>query len=710
MDGATVTAAELVTKASDQRERGRIGEALVSASRATVLDPSSADAFWQLALCQLDTGETDAAIESLKKVTELAPNFARGWTRLGMALEEADDEQAQECFERAIDLKPNEVDALLRLAQIYETNQQSEDEIKIRTALDELVQLGPRELNRIGILYHEKKDFYAALRYYRRVAKESTAGLFNLGLVFNTPEVSQQADAIDVWRRVLKIDPNNERAKSSINSLLPLQVRLRNEVVARSKTQLNPNQWYAYYISPIELLGFDNTIEIDDLNSKAIQRARKALLQEIELEDGSIDWMPELRIDRSRAMAVCEDLNDERLLRFHYHVFVNKDLSAFLSRGALAQFLVDDVSSPLATIELLEDDREGFGSWLSSRFAPQFSLVLTKALAERRLPVIECLLGGRRWVRPEDEDKCFDGAHRQIDQMLAPLRIEARTSEAIKPAVKSVEAILAAGGLGNILGLLPVAFYKSQQEAAMLIRSMAINCYNCHDDADSAKAILLLTSALALKSPSLQAKIADDIKALDERILEASKNEAHLEFDKKTYSITRQGVRFGDTLFSPENILTACWGVVITNTSTRQYEFSMSFKSSDGARSNIRWTATRNLEEQRRLFDGLVNAALTFVAPKLIVRIQQALKAGQIFRIGNVTITGGGILFEVAGWFRSKSVLSPWSRCKSVIANGDLILSDPEDVNARAALSLHDTDNAVVLYLIMQQNASTAKD
>jgi hypothetical protein len=182
--------------------------------------------------------------------------------------------------------------------------------------------------------------------------------------------------------------------------------------LAIGETLQEPDQWYGHYINPFELLGLDDGLELPNLDAKTIQRAKKALFQEIDLEEGRVTWMPGLHIDRSRAMAICEDLNDERLLSYHHHVFVNRDLSAFLSRGVLRHFLVDDSSSPLETIELFEEDPDGFGCWLSSRFAPQFDLVLTRAIAKRCLPAVECLLAGRRWVRPEDEDRCFAGAQR----------------------------------------------------------------------------------------------------------------------------------------------------------------------------------------------------------------------------------------------------------------------------------------------------------
>ena len=43
-------------------------------------------------------------------------------------------------------------------------------------------------------------------------------------------------------------------------------------------------------------------------------------------------------------------------------------------------------------------------------FARQYNFVLTRAIKKPLLPVVEALFDGRRWVEPEDDDICFEGA------------------------------------------------------------------------------------------------------------------------------------------------------------------------------------------------------------------------------------------------------------------------------------------------------------
>jgi hypothetical protein len=447
----------------------------------------------------------------------------------------------------------------------------------------------------------------------------------------------------------------------------------------------------------------DDDVEVDDLDAKSLQRAKKALLQEIELEDGRVEWVPDLRIDRSRAISICDELSSEARLSYHHHVFQNKALSAFLQRGDLQHFLMDESTSPLSTIIMLEDDPDGFGAWLSPRFAAQFDLALTKAIERQDMAAVRSLLDGRRWVRPEDEDKCFDGAHRQVDRLLDPLRKAADQSEKTKPTLSGVQSVLSEGRMAEILGLLPVAFHREKQEAATLVRSISIDVYNHHGDADLAKAILQLSLTFASNSPSLQHRVKDDLATLDERIAAERKDEAHLRIGGSECSISREGVRLGPKFIPTGDARALRWGMIATHTGgARSLAFKMAIRDLHGAEINIEWTAAKDLDAQREFFGKLINAALTYLMPQVFGAIRKNLDDHQRVRIGSVVLTKEGVEFTVQGWFTSKTVFCPWARLKATIENGELVVSDPENRKAAARLALHEVDNAFVLHLLAQ--------
>jgi len=207
-----------------------------------------------------------------------------------------------------------------------------------------------------------------------------------------------------------------------------------------------------------------------------------------------------------------------------------------------------------------------------------------------------------------------------------------------------------------------------------------------------------------LKSPSLQHRIEEDLKTLEERINAARKAEAHFILGRgMNCDLTREGIRFGEKFISAEEVRTVRWGTLITRTADIQKDtFQMVIRGLYGAEINIAAATTRNHDAQRQLFAKLIDAALTYLMPKVIKTTWKDLKEGKRVRVGNVTITHQGVEFLVKALFTSKTVVCPWSRLKSAIADGEVVLSDPANPKANLKLSLYETDNALALYLIAQ--------
>lgn len=331
---------DFIKKAVEHRENDRVDEAIIAARRATTLDSENANSWWQLALSVNDKDGWGAAFPHFKKTVELAPDFAYGWHQLGLAYRRTGQvDEAVSCWERAIELDEARVDSLNALLAAYREREKTGDEEKIFDVLkliDAQGRLGTPQVNSLGIEYLKRKDHYKAIVYFRRFAAEDSGpiGLFNLGIAYSAPEIGQDADAIDAWRRALERDPDYDKAQSRIDALIKPLLDLKYKVQSFGKPLISDDQWYAHYINPYELLALD---EVDpwDLDVKQVQKAKKALIQEIELEDGRVDWMPGLKIDRSMALKIADELNDEWPRYWHYLVFETKPLLDFLSRGDL---------------------------------------------------------------------------------------------------------------------------------------------------------------------------------------------------------------------------------------------------------------------------------------------------------------------------------------------------------------------------------------
>jgi tetratricopeptide (TPR) repeat protein len=704
-------AEEFTKKATELRSSGRIDEAILAARKATTLDPELANAWWQLALSVADKDGDLAALAHFKKTVELAPNFSYGWSRLGTALHATGSvDEAEEAWLEAVETDPESVQDLRILLALYKERKAEGDKLKLLDTLeklDALKGLTNSDIHTLAIAYYNKGEHLNAIHHYKRYLAQGkdSAGYFNLGLAYSQESISQDADAVDCWKMSLRLKPGYERAEKSIADVLPKLQQLRNKVLAlqEQSSLLTPDQLYINYINPFELLQLSDVTTDNDLEVKDIQKAKKQLLQEVELEDGAISWMPHLTIDRSRAIQVVDDLSNQTKEYFHLLVNENKDLLNFLSRGRIDHFLVDPNASQVTIFEQPDLLIEDFTAWVSGMFSKQYNIVFAKALERREPALIEAMLDGRRWVLAEDEDKCFELALRQCDSLLEPLRKIEQSTKSTKPTLSAVKQALETQKSGEILTLLPSVFQNILNEAADLIRNISVSANNDHHDPDQAKAILALAKNFAARAPSVRLRIEKDAQTLDDIIKREKAHESFLTFGGKSYSITRDGATFAEKKLLVSEIETLRWGMTygrVNGVQSNEYNIVI---GGPGAKTlSLSWKSTNNISEQQELFSSFVEAAVTYLLPQVTERLGSQLKKGGTLLIGGVSVSKHGVVLKTQGWFSTKEELCPWARLKSEISNGDLIISDKASPKAKVELPLGKIDNAWVLHWMVR--------
>lgn len=407
-----LTVDDLIEKARDQRSRKRYEESLVAALAAVEDEPDNSEAWWQVSLSRIAMGDRRNAIAALRKTVELAPEANNAWTRLGeLLLEEGEQDDAKDALCEALSWNEEDLDALEGMSQIYASendSDQDDEESSVLERIERLSYLDSRQLNRFGNLHYRHGRYHEAIKYWRAdvASSDSSASRFNIGLAYSRPEVSQDADAVDMWRMTLSRWPDYEPPRKSLQDHMPRMLELAVRARRAGETLLPTDQWFEHYLNPFVLLNPPADLELEDFDPKTVQKLKKALLQEIDLEDGAVSWLPGVTVDKSRAIGLCEELNDELKRVYHWLVYQDKPLLDFLSTGSHAHFLVDEHDLRLMTLESLEDEDSGFREWLGDTFAPQFDRVLSKAIVSGNLGVLECLLDGRRWVPPSMEDRC----------------------------------------------------------------------------------------------------------------------------------------------------------------------------------------------------------------------------------------------------------------------------------------------------------------
>lgn len=687
------------------RQERRYDKACELAHELIASDERNTDAWWNLALAQHSLGNLEDSISSLKTVLKLAPGFAPGWTQYGVVLAANKQiEQSLKALSHALQLDPNHASAAKQAAQICKERKDSDGEIHYLTRLDAMGHADGNDLNRLGIAYFEKKHFGKAIDYYHRSAAvlESCAPYFNLALAYNHDEVSQDADAIDCLERALLIDPDYEKATARLATIKPRLEKLAQNVLQDGEIGLPKEDWYQFYVNPFELLvGRNYDYDIDEYDAKQIQRLKRRLIQEIELEDGEIHYVEGLAIDKSRAIGLCEELNDETLKNYHWLVFSEPNLLGFLTRGEIRHFLCLEDYKPLDLLEELDSEWSGFREWLSMPFARQYELVLTRALQNKRVPLVESLFDGRRWILREHEERCFEGARRQVDQLLVSLRQAEERAKEVKPTISQMTTTLNNSGLISIINLLPEPFRDQQSEAVSLIRQIAITAVNEHGDTDLSKEILTLSRKFSFKSEALTQRLAEDFKAIEKLIAQERVHEAKLTLGADKLEITKDGVRQGATFIAADNVTSIRWGVLITGTQYQHiYEFLMVCRDKSGLETIFSWRTSNEIEKQEKLFTALIGAAVNYIVPKIYEKIQGHLDAGREVKIGPCSLMKNALMFEKSGWFSSKQMALPWSRVETSMSNGVLSVYDRGDPKSRAEMEIRDTENAVILQFL----------
>jgi hypothetical protein len=432
------------------------------------------------------------------------------------------------------------------------------------------------------------------------------------------------------------------------------------------------------------------------------------MLQEIDLEDGKVSWLGGIVIDRSRAISICDEIvSDQEKLQHHIRVYRDNRLRNFLSKGQVEHFLVTSQDEEREVQLAFEDEFDSFGDWLSPIFAAQYSFVLAKMVEQKELRVVECLLDGRRWVRPAHEEFCFDPTRRIVARLIDSLEEMRRRSETEKLGPPQVKGALARGQLSKLLEMLPSHLGDELSRAFHLVREAYIDANNKHDDPELALAILDVARPLAMRSAQLRHTFDEDSRKLRELKAEAEQNYAKLIIFGKPLEITKAGAKFGDRFIRAQDVTSLRWGAMSNAggiSGMAKYVFVVG--ADRGPAIAADWTA-KETKEQDDFFHQLTYAGLLYLMTPCIENLRRELDAGNRIRIGPAVATRYGLEIVIKGWLSDKSHIIAWPLIKTDLQYGILTFSDPSNRKASATMSMMDTDNAVTLHWLIKLRGKT---
>lgn len=200
---------------------GEVQEAIRTYLQALAINPDSPEANRDLAAAYLQTGRPGNAEAYARRATELDPDSQESWSNLAACYSLLGKyEQAVDAYRQAAELGPLSDPVLLGLADAHI---RLGNYARAINTLDALLRNSPSATayERLGYAQFKQREFEDSLRNFRRALKldpNDTAALNGVGVCLMTLYLEgertneyQRDQALDAWRKSLKVRPNQPR-------------------------------------------------------------------------------------------------------------------------------------------------------------------------------------------------------------------------------------------------------------------------------------------------------------------------------------------------------------------------------------------------------------------------------------------------------------------------------------------------------------------
>jgi hypothetical protein len=696
----------LADKAKELRKEGSYEEALIAARAGVAEDDECIASWYQVALNGEQLNKTQLALEAYEKLLELNDEFAYGWSRYGNLLRKnGQSVEALEAFETALIWDDTDDDALRGIINIYaqqEVTVDIEKQFEILKKYDDTYELSTiSNINVLGNGYLRNNYYNEAINCYKRCLKENDFPYARHNAALAYACLDQHLNALDILIENIGLYPDYEPTQKNIEKYTEIINIKKNKLEETDYKLIEKKEYFDAYLNPFQLLEADRDEDISDFDSKKIQKLRKNLLQEVELEDGLLPWMDDIAFDKSKIISSLDELGNEEAKEYHWRIYQDERLLNFLSKGQIELF-TEPPSPELINIKIEIRDDEEFATWLGKYYSKQYDKLLCIAIQKNKTSLISVLLSGRIFTADHQVDLCYEKSHQALHNVLQQFRDAENQAEKILPSYQTISTLITNSGLDEYLLKLPYQFKDLQTEFAQLMRNISISCNNEHDDSELSKKFLNLGLAYTPKNSSLALKMKEDENKIDEIIAKEKKKESHLTFGSLTSKITKDGIQHGDSILKTKDISSIRWGVLVTrgNYSTT-YNFLLAAKGA-GKEIKITWDATNEIEKQQNLYEKQIDAIIQFILPSIVERIKNKLSNGSSEIIGPCRVFKDKVQFETKGWFSNKSHELKWAEVETEFKSGMINLYDKRNPSVNVEMSLRDTDNAFVLRFLTQ--------
>jgi protein O-GlcNAc transferase len=241
--------------------------------KALQINPTVADAYYNLGNIYKDCGQLDEAIINFQKSLELNPNNSDAYNNEGIIYKyDKKLDEAMSCFQKAIQLNPNNAIAHYNLGVIFQERKQFDNAV---SCFQKVLLINPNIFAvyyNLGNIFQEQKQFDDAILNYQK-AIELNPDLADLYYNFGTALQKKRRldDAIANYQKAIELDPNSIDAYCNLGTAFQEKGQFDNAIVCYQKAiELNPRLADLY-------CNLGNTLKKEGRLEEAISNYRKAI-------------------------------------------------------------------------------------------------------------------------------------------------------------------------------------------------------------------------------------------------------------------------------------------------------------------------------------------------------------------------------------------------------------------------------------------------
>ncbi len=182
--------------------------------------PGHPEALFMLGMVYRDQGKTEEAIGAFQAAVERNPDMAEAWVILGDLMDRTNNPLAEQYFDNAVRVDPNNVPAWHAKAYFLQNNDKIDEALAIYQHIHKLDPQYPEAYLNAAILHLFRDSIDAAekeLNVLQQVDPTNAATWFYKGKVYQFRGQKEQAKA--AFEQALRLDPDYLQATDALNEL-----------------------------------------------------------------------------------------------------------------------------------------------------------------------------------------------------------------------------------------------------------------------------------------------------------------------------------------------------------------------------------------------------------------------------------------------------------------------------------------------------------